>query len=212
MGASADILTVGSSREVISGKLMFAIVSFGFSLILFFAFVVPEYEHMQSLMTEERAEIKNIQAKKDTLKNILDFKKSIENVSSSDMEKVRVFIPGDDKVEFHLSNIDSLRRIYRLSLSDVAISEPDAIKGTKKEEPLILQGKEVKKSILSFNVGGDFSGILSFVYSLERNIPFTNIENLEILTEKEKIVDKMTGEKVEIKSISAIVSLVLYHY
>ncbi len=212
MSIRDDILTVRSSRGLVSGKLMFAIVSFGFSLILFFAFVVPEYENIQQLMAEGRAKSKNIEAKNDTLKNILDFKKSIENVSNSDLEKVKVFIPGDNKVEFQLSNIDSLRRIYRLTLTGISVNEAGSAKGSKKEDSLILQGKEVKKSLLNFTVGGDFSGILSFIYSLERNIPFTNMESLEIVTDKKEVENKETGETEEIKTIEANVSLTLYHY
>lgn len=212
MSIRDDILTVRSSRGLVSGKLMFAIVSFGFSLILFFAFVAPEYENIQLLIAEERVKTKNIDAKNETLKNIMDFKKSVEDVSSSDLEKVKIFIPSGDKVEFQLSNIDSLRSLYRLTLTGISVNEAGSAKGSKKEEALILQGKEVKKSVLDFTVGGDFSGILSFVYSLERNVPFTNIESLEIVTDKKAIKNITTGETEEIKTIKANVSLILYHY
>ncbi len=201
-------------RGILSGKLAFAIASFGFSLILFFTFVAPEYKHMQSLEIENVVKTKNIKEKNDTLTNILEFKKSIENVSASDLEKVKVFIPDDDKIEFQLSNIDNLRKSSRLSLFDVSVSETASKKGAKKatEEPLMLQGKEVKKSIINFTVGGDFSGIVSFINSLERTIPFTNIQSLEILTDKKRVVDEATKESVEVKSISSKISLEVYHY
>jgi len=216
MNIGADILTVKSTKGVLSGKMMFSVASFVFGMVLFFTFIVPEYRDMKLLILEEKLRGSNLDEKNQTLAKMMSFERRVDNVSDSDIEKIKMLIPAEDKIELQLSNLDMLARVMNVKLSDLSITKSDSDSKNGKnqaEKTFTLGGKEVGVVDYSFKISGKYADILTFISSIERNVPLYNVNKVDLDVEKEtKVAEENALPVVEEKTINANLSMKSYNY
>ncbi|MFA6096476.1 MAG: hypothetical protein WC788_02505 [Candidatus Paceibacterota bacterium] len=208
MNIGPDILTVSSTKGILSGKMMFSIASFIFGMVLFFSFIVPAYKNMKIAELEDGLRSANLDKKNQTLAKMRSFERKVRDVSESDVEKIKTFIPVDDKIEFHLSNLDILARVMKVELSGLGIaSKADA-------GAISLSGGEAKVVNYGFQASGDYGDVLMFIHSIERNVPMLRISNLSIsVSDKtaQKEADAIVAENTN-KTVSASIVMSSYYY
>lgn len=216
MNIGADILSVKSTKGLLSGKMMFSVASFIFGMVLFFTFIVPEYRDMKLLISEEKLRGSSFDKKNQTLAKMMSFERKVDNVSDSDIEKIKMFIPADDKIELQLSNLDMLARVMNVELSDLSILKSDiASKNGKNEAEKVITfgGREVGMVDYSFKVSGSYADILTFVNSIERNVPIYKINKIKLDVDEETA---NSGEKafpvMKEKIIKASLFMKSYNY
>jgi len=208
MNIGPDILTVSSTKGILSGKMMFSVASFIFGMVLFFVFIVPEYKNMKIAELEDGLRSANLDKKNQTLAKMRSFERKVRDVNESDVEKIKTFIPADDKIEFQLSNLDILARVMKVELSGLGItSKGDA-------GAISLSGGEAKVVNYGFQVSGSYGDVLMFIHSIERNVPMFRINNLSIaVSDKavQKEADAVVTEKTN-RSVSASITMSSYNY
>lgn len=208
MNIGPDLLTVSSTKGILSGKMMFSVASFIFGMALFFIFIVPAYKNMKIAELEDGLRSANLDKKNQTLAKMRSFERKVRDVSESDVEKIKTFIPADDKIEFQLSNLDILARVMKVELSGLGIvSKGDA-------GNIILSGGAAKVVNYGFQVTGDYGDVLMFIHSIERNVPMFRISNLSIsVSDKtaQEEEDEVITENIN-KPVSATITMSSYNY
>lgn len=223
MNIGSDILTVKNTKGFLSGKMIFSIASFVFGLVLFFVFIVPEYEKLKILTLEERLRSNNFDKRSQILGKMKSFERRVDNVSGSDLEKIKMFIPADNKVEFQLSNLDILARVMNVELYDLEILTGESAsknnnfsKKEKKgdEKPVKISSGEINETGYLFNIRGSYADILTFIHSIERNVPMLKINEISVSIDKEKAKNnEETASDIKTnKTITANISMSSYNY
>lgn len=181
MNLGVDIITTRSDKMIISGKMTFAISSLVFSLVLFFIFIVPEYKNLKIMEIREKIEKDGLDNKNQILAKMKSFQRSLNDIDDADVEKIKMFLPSDDKLEFHLSNLDNMAAVHRLEISNLSVlyvtDSANQSDGNNASGPSIKNG-ELQGMIYSFRVKGAYVNVKAFLNSIESNIPVLKLESL----------------------------------
>lgn len=185
LSLGADIITVNNSKGIFSGKMVFSTASLVFCLVVFFIFIIPGYRNIKILTIEEALKNSNYDKKMQTLAKMQAFELQVNDVSKSDIDKINMFIPNDNKVEYQLSNLDNLAAVYRVKLSKMQVTKkqreevnPDDPEASKKE--FELQEGDADNMIYKFEAKGAYGDVMALLRSVENNIPFLRLNNIRL--------------------------------
>lgn len=176
-----------SSRKIpIETELLF--LSFVFSLILVFVYVVPEYRKMK--IAEKQIELvqENIELKNSVLEKVKDYNEENKTIREMDSEKFNSLLSEKNNVEKYIADINRIVNTSgsRVSIREFSISDPMSVKLPIENSSLDLQTVDI-----SFSVLGDFDNFMSFLDSIEKNVPLMELGSLNI-------------RKIESKSLTEI--------
>lgn len=218
MNTGTDILTVNKSTGFLTGKMIFSIASFVFGMVLFFIFIIPQYREMKILAMEEDLRSANLDKKNQTLSKMKVFERKMDDISDSEIEKIKMLIPSDDKIEFQLSNLDIFGRVMKVELHDLKVSKKeggnDKGSGEKNnaEKSIKLQSGNLQSVTYDFKIKGSYSDIVMFIRSIERNIPMFQVSKISLEQEKPKSSKEDAPQITTNKVLVANISMSSYNY
>lgn len=214
MEADKNFDKYGNSSGKIPIEAELLILSFVFSLILVFVLVVPEYKQMK--IAEERVKLiqENIESKNSVLEKVKDYNEKNKTIREMDLEKFNSLLSERNNVEKYIMDISKIANTSgsRVIVRGFSISNPRAVKLPAENSSLDLQAVAI-----SFSASGDFDNFMSFLDSIEKNVPLMELNSLNIrkiesedLTES-KIENEEDGE-VDAKIIFVEADVVLSFY
>ncbi|MCK4891188.1 MAG: hypothetical protein KAS78_00830 [Candidatus Pacebacteria bacterium] len=178
-----------SSKISIETKLV--LLSFVFSLILLFVFVVPKYRQVKILEEQIKLIQENIESKNRVLEQVKDYNQKNKTIREMDLEKFSSLFLEKNNIEKYIADINRIAKSSgsRVNVGKFLISDPKSVKLPIENISLDLQSTDI-----SFSVLGDFDNFMSFLDSIEKNVPLMELSSLNII----KIENKdLTESKIE---------------
>jgi len=187
------IAKIKSSQKIISKEVIFLAVSLAVSLAVFFVFLLPEYKKMETVKFEKDLIKDNLKSREKTADKIEDFNKKYKDVEKKDLDKINNLLSDRNNFEEHLSYIDNFAKTNGILINDFTVTETS-------ESDSDSESNNISNDILfemveiNFSAKGTFSNLVSFLDSLEKNIPLVNLKKLNIKkneTEGKEIIEEI---------------------
>lgn len=215
MEANKNFNKYGNSNGKIPIETELLLLSFVFSLILVFVFVVPKYRQMEISKEQIKLIQENIESKNSVLEKVKDYNEKNKTIREVDLKKFNSLLSERNNVEKYIADINKMANTSgsRVNIGKFSISNPRFVKSPVRNSSLDLRATDV-----SFSVLGDFDNLMSFLDSIEKNVPLMELSSLNIrktkrenLTES-KIENKEGGKAdAEIVFVEAAVVLSFYY-
>jgi len=179
-----------SSKKIpIETELLF--LSFVFSLVLVLVLVIPEYRKMK--IAEKQIELahENIELKNSVLEKVKDYNEKNEIIREIDLEKFNSLLLEKNDVEKYIADINKIvnKSGSRVSIIKFSISDPTSVKLPIENSSLDLHTVDIRFSVL-----GDFDNFMSFLDSIEKNVPLMELGSLNI---RKIESENLTGNETE---------------
>jgi len=172
------------SERSVSNKIALLFLSLILSLIIIFTLVSSEYKQMKLMKLEEEIMKDNLKLRENMIDRIASFNKTNKDLDDEDLEKIYNLLPDNDNFEGHLANINNFAISNRILIKEFSISGD---KGVKPNEPQKNERvSNLKKFQINFSLSGNFLDFMSFLDSVEKNIPLVDLKSLDIAKVKTK--------------------------
>ena len=168
-----------------------------------FMFLIPQYEQTKIKEMEIELIRKTLESKRDIFIKIASFNRTYKDVSEIEINKMYDLLPDNNNFEEHLANIDKLAKRNGILVKNISFSEH------KKQGGLPVDKSDLEIAEISFSTESSFPNFMSFLDSLEKNIPLVNIDGISI-TKKDESSDKSEGAIID-NNIEAETRLLFYH-
>ncbi|NOQ68192.1 type 4a pilus biogenesis protein PilO [Patescibacteria group bacterium] len=164
-----------SGKIPIETELLF--LSFVFSLILIFVFVVPKYRQMEISKEQIKLIQENVESKNSVLEKVKDYNEKNKTIREMDLKKFNSLLPERNNVEKYIADINKMADTSgsRVNIGKFSISNPRFVKSPVRNSSLDLRATDI-----SFSVLGDFDNLMSFLDSIEKNVPLMELSSLNI--------------------------------
>lgn len=154
-----------------------SIIIIAASLLVFFVFVVPNYQSLQTL----RKEVADYTTRLSTAEEITSSREELisryNNISKADLEALQKLLPDQvDNIRLIIqldalatkNGLSSLRNVtYDTKANEAQVRPNDA--------PVVGSQKPYGSFTLSFETAGQYKNFLSFISDLERNLRLVDI-------------------------------------
>jgi|GEM_PF-5612643 len=168
----------------VSNKIALLFLSLILSLIIIFTLVSSEYKQMKLMKLEEEIMEDNLKLRENMISRIASFNKTNKDLDDEDLEKIYNLLPDDDNFEGHLANINNFAISNRILIKEFSVNSD---KGAKPNEPQKNESvSNLKKFQINFSLSGNFLDFMSFLDSVEKNIPLVDLKSLNITKVKTK--------------------------
>ena len=203
MRIDEDIAMERNREKIVSGKMILLFFSLLFSVTIMFVFLVPQFEQTKIKEMEIELTNKTLESKRDTFIKIDSFNRTYKDISKTEINKMYDLLPDDNNFEEHLANIDKMAKRSGISIQNISFPERKTQAGST------VNKDNFKIAEISFSTKSNFLNFMSFLSSLEKNIPITNIESISIIKKDENDDDSedvMIDNNIETKT-----KLLFYH-
>jgi len=202
MRTDENIVAGRNEKKIVSNRMILLFFSLLFFVIIMFMFLIPQYEQTRIKEMEIELIRKTLESKRDIFIKITSFNRTYEDMSETEINKMYDLLPDNNNFEEHLANIDKLAKRNGILVKNISFSEH------KKQGVLPVNKNDLEIAGISFSTESNFPNFMSFLDSLEKNIPLANIDELSI-TKKES-GDESEGAIID-NNIEAETKLLFYH-
>ncbi len=190
-----------SGKTSIGTELLLAALVF--SLIIVYILVAPQYKQTKIVKEQIRLNQESIELKKSALEKIKNHNKINKELGEKDLEKFKNLLQEKNNFESYLASINKIANTSesRVSLSDFSIDKPKPADFSEGN----VNGLQMVK--ISFTAKGDFDSFMSFLDSLEKNVPLAELNSLDLrnITKKDEIKNEAEIKPEEVIEANVLV-------
>lgn len=203
MRTDENIVVRRNKEKIVSDKMILLFFSLLFSITIMFIFLIPQYEQTRIKEMETELIRKTLESKRDIFIKIASFDRTYKDMSETEINKMYDLLPDNNNFEEHLANIDKLAKRNGILIKNISFSEH------KKQGGLAVNKSNLETAEISFSAESSFPNFMSFLSSLEKNIPLVNIDRISI-TKKNENGDKSEGVIID-NNIETEIKLLFYY-
>lgn len=203
MRTDENIVVRRNKEKIVSDKMILLFFSLLFSITIMFIFLIPQYEQTRIKEMETELIRKTLESKRDIFIKIASFDRTYKDMSETEINKMYDLLPDNNNFEEHLANIDKLAKRNGILIKNISFSEHE------KQGGLTVNKSNLETAEISFSAESSFPNFMSFLSSLEKNIPLVNINRISI-TKKNESRDKSEGVIID-NNIETETRLLFYY-
>lgn len=203
MRTDENIVVRRNKEKIVSDKMILLFFSLLFSITIMFIFLIPQYEQTKIKEMEIELIRKTLESKRDIFIKIASFDRTYKDMSETEINKMYDLLPDNNNFEEHLANINKLAKRNGILVKNISFSEHE------KQGSLAVNKSNLETAEISFSTESSFPNFMSFLSSLEKNIPLVNIDRISI-TKKNEGGDKSEGVIID-NNIETEIRLLFYY-
>lgn len=154
------------------------------SCAIMYYVVAPMYKEAGIIKAGNKIKEENVKNDNLALVRIIKINSGSKNLNSESVEKIKDFIPNRNNYEDYLIHIIKLANSKNIEINDFSVSENK--NELKASDLKANNGDGLIETEINLAASSGFLNFISFLRSIEKSIPFIQVESVLVSAESEK--------------------------